>query len=74
VAILAADVEGYTRLMRGDEESTITRYPARGAASKLHQTRVQAGWRKSRTVVPCCSMWMIQSVMLGGHAGRKGDK
>jgi hypothetical protein len=56
VAILAADVEGYSRLMRGDEESTMTTLSARRAASKLHQTRVQAGWRKSRTVVPRFSM------------------
>jgi hypothetical protein len=56
------------------EESTMTTLSARRAATKLHKTRVQAGWRKFRTVVPGCSMWMVQSVMLGGHAGQKGDK
>ena len=39
MAILAADV-GYSRLMRGDEEATMTTLSARRAASKLHQTRV----------------------------------
>jgi class 3 adenylate cyclase len=51
-AILAADVEGHSRLMHGDEEATMATLSAAGLSSMSSSRNTEAGLR-TRPAIAC---------------------